>query len=618
MSVGTPASATPAPGNGPKIPRVFLNCYEIVDPSSLRWSVGLYKVRRTDGVNLAHSHRGVVKQSVWDLKKKNPGLCPGYGFVVDVDAETAAVPGNWKLPSGVVEGGHRVTFGEKIETDPENPSHRKVIEGILREAVKKHFKDNQSNTLGALWQDYDRFCQAPAPEGSGDEEFLFCRKFGVTTKVLRGGRWVMQVFVNTVTVDKRTFGAYYLNGDVSKLAAMIEAKRAKRTNRQNRPVATRVLRDQSAPSRIVVAALELSDPGSIETHGRLSRQDQSRLAGGNVSCQAFGQSPTQVPMSQVRLILDTQLTGGDHTETIIEPEERCRLARHVRDFLHGLHAYGRMIPLAESPTDASTLPTRFIPPPALRVKDRDRGESLIPACTRVDEVSLQNRGRRRTEHIRRNGFLHQRPINPLIAWPERFGLARAQRMRDDLNQILRSEGIEFSFKEFLYRDAEQLNSYIQQERFDTLLAVLPEGGQAPYRDGDMHESIKQRIRVPSQCIHHDHTLPPSLVDRTQQEFNDSQRKLAVRIRQRYELCLWNLLVKHHWVPFAPNDPFRFNVHIGLDVGGRHNNHAMACLGYGFATPREGIFLRPEEIPIDTQKAEPIPTDSLYRVVYEDG
>jgi len=39
---------------------------------------------------------------------------------------------------------------------------------------------------------------------------------------------------------------------------------------------------------------------------------------------------------------------------------------------------------------------------------------------------------------------------------------------------------------------------------------------------------------------------------------------------------------------------------------------MACLGYGFAAPKDGLLFRPEEIPIDLQKAEPIPTGCLIR------
>jgi hypothetical protein len=79
----------------------------------------------------------------------------------------------------------------------------------------------------------------------------------------------------------------------------------------------------------------------------------------------------------------------------------------------------------------------------------------------------------------------------------------------------------------------------------------------------------------------------------------------------YAGCLSALLVKHHCFPFAPADPFYYNVQVGLDVGGVHNSHVMACLGYGFSSPRQGLFFLPDEIPVDVQKKEPIPTNSLY-------
>ena len=143
-------------------------------------------------------------------------------------------------------------------------------------------------------------------------------------------------------------------------------------------------------------------------------------------------------------------------------------------------------------------------------------------------------------------------------------------------------------------------------------AVLPEGWRQPFRDDSTHEKIKQPIDVPSQCIQHDHTLPEAWVNRPHRDIVQEDQRLARRIQQRYELCLWNLLVKHHWIPFAPLDPFAYGVHIGLDVGGRHNNRAMACLGYGFGSPRDGLLFRAEEIAIDVQKAEPIPTQCLTR------
>jgi len=129
-----------------------------------------------------------------------------------VDAETAAVPANWELPSGAVTDGYIMTYDKTFRTDPANRSHRKVITGILREAAKKHFKENHSDVLGVLWQDYDRFCQMP--EGPRDAEYLFCRKVGFSPKVLRGNRWVIQVAIATASVDGRTFQDYYRDGRV--------------------------------------------------------------------------------------------------------------------------------------------------------------------------------------------------------------------------------------------------------------------------------------------------------------------------------------------------------------------------------------------------------------------
>jgi hypothetical protein len=39
---------------------------------------------------------------------------------------------------------------------------------------------------------------------------------------------------------------------------------------------------------------------------------------------------------------------------------------------------------------------------------------------------------------------------------------------------------------------------------------------------------------------------------------------------------------------------------------------MACIGYGFSKPKDGVVFLPGEINIDTQKAEPIPTTNLFQ------
>lgn len=597
-------------GEFPAPPDTFLTCFGIANPEVLTWPVRIYKVRRQDGTEQSHAQRGEAKQVIWSLRKQHKDQCRGYGFVVDIDEETVAVPSEWNLPSGVQVDGYLVTLDRDITTDPGVPSHRPIITGILREGIKSRFKKDTSDILGFLWQDYDRFCQMP--ENHGGQEFHFCRRFGVLARALRGNRWVLQMQVTTATLDGRTISDYYRAGDVGTLARMIEAKQANRVNRRNRPVNVRVFRDEGNQHFVTAGVLDLDDPALIVGHGSLGRHEQSELMNATVRCRPFGKPVVEVPMSQLRLILDPQITKTDHSETILEPEERHRYAQYLRDFLDGIEVYGNQVRLEGIPVDSSAFPVIPIRLPTLRVRDKDRGERIIAASAFLSEECLQQRGRDRMEQVRRHGFLQQRPINPLLAWPERLGWDRAKRMRNDLNHILQSVGIDYRFVAFMYRDVEHLRTQIDRKGFDALIAVLPEGWAEPHRDDSTHERIKRRIEVPSQCIQHDHTLPETWLNRAHREFTDAQPKLARRIRQRYELCIWNLLVKHHWIPFAPAEPFAYNVHVGLDVGGQHNNRAMACLGYGFATPIEGLSFRPEEIPIDVAKAEPIPTGCLQR------
>ena len=327
MRAGTPASVISSSiKKSPALPETFLSCYELLDPDALRWDVRLYKVRRINGDVQKHEGRGDIRQAIWNLRRKNPGLCKGCGFVVNVDAETVAVPSAWKLTSGSMIDEYIVTYDRSVQTDPYRREHRKVIAGVLKDAAKKAFKENHSRVLGPLWQDFDRFCQVP--EDSGTEEFLFCRKIGFTPKVLRGNRWVIQVVITTATVDGRTFRDYYAAGEADRLAEMIEIKQANRLDHQNRPVAVRVLREQSTPSGTDVVALELESPEQIVGHGRLSRREQAVLAGKSFQCRVFAKDPVRVPLDQLRLIVNAQLTGADHSETIIDPDERQELVGH--------------------------------------------------------------------------------------------------------------------------------------------------------------------------------------------------------------------------------------------------------------------------------------------------
>jgi hypothetical protein len=241
------------PGGMSDLPDTFLSCYEIMNKDALRWNVREYKVR------LAHRTRdvehGEAKQVVWALRKKHSGACRGYGFVIEVDEATVAVPSGWNLPSGVQEGEFYVTFDSEFTTDPNDRRHRSVITGILREGLKAHFKRNRSDTLGDLWQDYDRFCQMP-DYGSG-REFHFCRKFGVAAKVLACNRWVLQPLISTVTLDGRTFADYFRAGEVDVLTAMIEAKQSNRLNRRYCPRIALILTARERRPRGPIGSLRL-------------------------------------------------------------------------------------------------------------------------------------------------------------------------------------------------------------------------------------------------------------------------------------------------------------------------------------------------------------------------
>ena len=138
----------PAPAAGGALPETFLSCYEIVNPEALRWGVRLYKVRKVRRAGRpAHGERGEAKQVIWTLRKKHKDLCRGYGFVIDLDEETVAVPSDWNLPGDVQEGEFQVTFDRALTTDPNDPAHRAIIAGILREAIKARFKNTPSDVL---------------------------------------------------------------------------------------------------------------------------------------------------------------------------------------------------------------------------------------------------------------------------------------------------------------------------------------------------------------------------------------------------------------------------------------------------------------------------------------
>lgn len=577
----------------------FLNAYSIHNREDLSWEVATYKIVQLNGNQSKNEDRGKIKDIMWDLHWKHKGQCPGYGFIFDVDKTTVAIPKNWNIPQRDNFEGYQVTRDRELKAQMSDPNHQAIVRGILRESIKRHFKDNGPlSRIGPLWQDYKDFCQMPDLTRS-DQDIIYCRKFHVSPELLENNLWVLQTEIRTKSIDGRTFADYYRSGEVERLAKMIRLKRENRLTRQNRPTEIRVW---YSPGNATATVLELDDPGEIITHTKLNPMDQIALADQTVLCKQYKKLPIPVPLNEIRLISEAEIAQERHQETIIAPEERANWYNMVRDFLNGLEIYGQTLNLAEAPINTQQFETIQFVPPKLRVSPSLEGIDLIPTPTDGSPQELKSRRRKLTDHIRKNGYLQQRPINPLLVYPKSFGQERAGRLRSDLNQLVIQQGLDFRFEaQWWYKTVHDIKRKVDQEKYDTLFVVLPEGRRKKHSDTNMHEKIKQEISIPSQCIHHDNTLP--------QEW-ENQRK-ARRIQDHYKQCLLNLLVKHHWIPFAPAEPFHYNVHLGIDVGGVHNNRVMICAGYGFARPADGLTFLLKEVNIQTEKAEPIPDRDFY-------
>lgn len=587
--------------------KAFLDGYEILNVNKLEWPVRTYTVEPTDALEPRHEERGKIVSAMWQLKFQHPEVSRGYGFIVDIDQLSVAVPARWELPSKVTVGDYFVTEDRSFVARASDPNDRPIVLGILRETIKKHFKKETSDSLGMLWRDYGSFCQMPSEVVHAN--FCFCRKFSVIPDCLNG-RLVFHVVITTITLDGRTMDVYYRNGEVRELAEMIEKKRANRTTRKGDKVAVRVWHDERTAFHEGARALDLTNPDLILKHSLLTLANQSALAEGAISCTPFSKPAENIPLNLVRMILDVQITQEQHRETIIKPEDRVELMNELRSFLHGMDAYGKQVWLAASPLDSSLFTVKPVLPPPVSVRGYGGTVIVIPPPDAFSERSLKARSRERSDYVSRYGFLHTRPINPALAWPQKNGKQGLKRMLSDINYLLQKRGIEYCFSGLFYIDAEDLRRQVEDGQYDALLAVLPEESTERETRYNMHEEIKRRVELPSQCIRIENTLPREWIGRRPREFREREPRLAKNIRKKYEVTLDNLLVKHGWLPFVPAEAFHYNVHVGLDVGGRNNDTAVAAIGCGFSSPDKGIAFRVQKIPIQIGKAEPIPTECL--------
>jgi hypothetical protein len=410
-------SVTIAPGQPQHVPdpparttNSFLNAYELLNSKDLCWPVNIYAVEFKNGSRQTQENRSEIKNIGWLLKKQFRSQCPGYGYVIDLTPKWIVVPAAWTFPGPIDTPEYAVSLVKSRNAESSDREGRLIVSAILREGIKRHFKEGTSDDLGDLWQDFDAFCQYPS--AITDDEYLICRKFSYAVKSLKYGIFAIQLSVSTTTVDNRTFADYYSAREVDILADMFRAQRAARVNRQNRPVKLRALRHHTEGST-ELRALELDDPDSVLRDAELSRDEQYESRAGTIRCSQFGAAGCDVPLSELRLILGSQVTLEDHGETILEPDEREHWMKQMRRFVIGATTFGQQIRLADDPLELDRFDTLFIPPPAVRVRS-STGTSMISASGIRDEGALQRRARQRSEQIRRHGFLVRRPINPVL------------------------------------------------------------------------------------------------------------------------------------------------------------------------------------------------------------
>lgn len=571
---------------------VVLNAYRLEQAESLRWEVAVYHVEVPAGEEVSDRTRGRVKDVIYQLSRQPGSRAPGPGFIVPLDPQHVIVPANWQLPNHDDLQGCRVRRLSDRVVRADDPRDTQAVRELLKAGAREALKAARTPVLGELFQDMNTFVERPSAR-TRHEDLHYCRRYEVRPARLRGGHWVLQLVVSTLSIDAHPLRHYYGRGEVQELADLVRAKRRNRHTRTFGPTAIRVL---DLPEGGRARPTKLCAPERILEHAQYAPADQQALQDGTLECDVFPRGATPIPLDRLFLILDTQITGQEHRETILDVETRVETYRALRGVLHGADAFGVTLRLEATLTEVEA---QVLAPPALLL--RGQGAPFrLEAPTEVTAHTLRDRVRRRNQHVKQHGYLNNRPINPLLAIPAGYGGARGERLREHLEDVAREQGVELRIAgPFPYRRVEDMTRELQGKAHNAVIAVLPEGSSAPQHDGDTHEQIKRQLSVTSQCIHHDNT-PRGPGD-------SPKRERAARFNS--QAVLLNLLVKHGWVPFVPDEPSHFNVHFGIDVGGVLNNKAMACIGYGFASERP--MFRAEEIPLTSLQAEPIQDGPLY-------
>ncbi len=582
------------------------NSFEITNAAELTWEVRAYQVTKLDKPAGAKEHRK-MENVIWKLREQHLDTCPGASFVVTLDDETVLVAQTWSLPEQQSFMGYHVKPAGNMTLSAQDPRHRIAVREVIKRSLRNHLKANYQEELGPLWQDFGGFCESPSlklPTGN----VAFCRRFEIVPEVLAGGRWVLKVDLSTHGVDARSLTEYYFAGEVETLETYIRLKRTNRLNRsQSSATAIRALELRKGTSDYRVRDLVQTEV--FEAHAKLPLTSQRELAVGTALCSNFPARDAAIPLANLRLILDTQITGEEHRETILDPDIRDDWYNRVRSAVDGANLHGVVIALAPDLVTVPEARQLTIAPPALHLMTDERTVGTLPAPEAATADALRKRANERNRKVRQFGFLKTRPISPLLAWPQTFPKERAERMLKDLNQLVREQGAPVTIGgPLMYGSELDIAREVERAGYDSVIAILPEGSRRPQHGQDTHERIKKTLQVESQCIHHDKTLHPRWLKTSWNEIEKRDRYWARSAQSNYQAVLLNLLVKHSWLPFFPAEPFAFNVHVGIDVGGIHNSVAAVCVGYGLADGRP-VFL-PEKLEFSAPQADPIHPDVL--------
>ena len=606
-----PKQVLPAP--------LVMNAFDISFDRPLSVPVILYEVRPVQPRN---GTNGSAVNAMWRHRGSHRDCCSGSGFIVGVTDDVVATSQSWDLPSGEAAG-FTIVRKMPVAVTP-GCSNQKLVLAILQDAIKKHFKNADTDALGPLWRDYGDYCQMP-PEGI-ESSLAFCRKFNVRPKFLSDQRLVIQIGVSTITLDGQTLSSYYERGSAEQVAELIDSSRERYSTRNGDPGRIRVWNDLRPDGRVDARVVEIETPEELIAHADLPPNQQRSIASSTVSCIEFPDKQFDLRLSHLRLIRGNWTTGGQHRQTILSPQQRSQLRDKVVDVLDGFVVHDCAASVSAEPVSATKFRTLNIVPPAIQVRS-DWGQTrVIAAPDEFNADLLQRRYRNRRVAIGRNGFLRHSPVKPLLAWPRQVVVKRRDRqtiqqdlveaMRGTLNTRFDERKIDACIESHIYSDVDELRQYVDANGFDALYAILPEPSGRTYQNDDTHELIKQRIGVPSQCMHYNNTLADHVALKPDDRLTDDDKEAVRRSIQQYDLCIDNLLVKCGWLPFMPAEPFRFNVHVGIDVGGRNNDTVMVSLCHGLADPSGEIVFRAQRIRVDVKQPEPIPSESLAMGIRE--